>query len=388
MALQGTIDSFPVVDVLGLLSASAKTGCLELTGDRGRGTLWLREGMIVDGGVDGHPTTGAAEVVFELLLFENASFEFVVGEPGCSALVEVSVSEAVEQAEQMLGAWQQVRDVVPDFSMRVAIVAEIDGDEVTLGAAEWALVACCAGQPSVGGILVELGLGEFDGCSRLADLVQRGLLAVSEADSSPSVPEGTEEPSLVPDEVVPPAAFEDDGARAADAAVATDRVATDRVATEHGAPLSERPVQTAPKSGIFGMAPDTDFADDDQTIWADTHEGASGGSVFDAEAPGARCGDAQQHHADVSEGFPEHFPIDDLVGSGDGGAFDMHFSDEPRPGGPAFSETEVDSQPGDPLASTESVDPAPPDDVLAQIGRLSPKAAEAIAAALGDGDDG
>lgn len=358
MALQGTIDSFPVVDVLGLLSASAKTGCLELTGDRGHGELWLRDGKIVAGGVRDHPTTGAAEVVFELLLFEDASFEFLVGESGQSEPFESSVTDAVDQAEQMLEVWQQVRSAVPDLSMRVTLATEIEGDEVTLSAADWSLAACCVAHPTVGAILDELGLGEFDGCCRLADLVERGLIEVTETEQ-PHVPTPADtEPSLVPDEVVPPA------------------------------------------SDVLGADLDTDFADDDQSAVPGGFPDAPPRFTAVPEHESGLGVDAH-HEPAASEGFPEHFPIDDLVGSGDQVSFDTPpgvstgysevsaFSAEAQHGDPTPSGDFGNHAPfTDPQSVTDSDEQEPTDDVLAQIGRLSPKAAEAIAAALGDGDDG
>lgn len=391
MALQGTIDSFPVVDVLGLLSASAKTGCLELTGDRGHGSLWLRDGKIVAGDVHDHPTTGPAEVVFELLLFEEAAFEFVVGEYGQAEAFESSVVEAIEHAEQMLEVWQQVRDVVPDLSMQITLVTEIEGDEVTLSAADWSLVARCVGQPTVGEVLGELGLGEFDGCSHLADLVERGLVEVSEVEHASEPAAGVTESSLVPDEVVPPATgSQHNGTEPADSAGTMDR----------DVPLSERFPATPPVSAAFGMDLDTDFIDDDQSAGVNGFPDASPG--FTAVPEGAADQHVDAHHASpASEGFPEHFPIDDLVGSGDQVSFDTPpgvstgysevsaFSAEAYPGESASSgEFGTHAPFADPQSVADTDESAPSDDVLAQIGRLSPKAAEAIAAALGDGEGG
>ena len=50
VALQGTIDAFPLTDVLHLLSTSARSGRLVLDGDRGAATIWLEEGNVIGGG--------------------------------------------------------------------------------------------------------------------------------------------------------------------------------------------------------------------------------------------------------------------------------------------------------------------------------------------------
>ena len=44
MALQGTIDSFVLVDVMRLLGSSSKSGRLIVNGDRGSANLWFDRG--------------------------------------------------------------------------------------------------------------------------------------------------------------------------------------------------------------------------------------------------------------------------------------------------------------------------------------------------------
>ena len=46
MALQGTLDTFALPDVLRLLAATRKTGRLRITGDRGTGSAWVDAGAV------------------------------------------------------------------------------------------------------------------------------------------------------------------------------------------------------------------------------------------------------------------------------------------------------------------------------------------------------
>ena len=43
LALQGTLDTFSLPDVLRLLATTSKTGRLRIDGDRGLGSVWLAE---------------------------------------------------------------------------------------------------------------------------------------------------------------------------------------------------------------------------------------------------------------------------------------------------------------------------------------------------------
>ena len=47
MALQGTLDTFALPDVLRLLASTRKTGRLRITADRGSGSIWLDGGSVV-----------------------------------------------------------------------------------------------------------------------------------------------------------------------------------------------------------------------------------------------------------------------------------------------------------------------------------------------------
>ena len=67
MALQGTIDSFAMADVLRLLGSSAKSGRLIVNGDRGTANLWLVAGQIVGGGSPTQLSDDIVDVVFDIL---------------------------------------------------------------------------------------------------------------------------------------------------------------------------------------------------------------------------------------------------------------------------------------------------------------------------------
>ena len=47
MALQGTLDTFALADLVQLLASTQKTGELMIEGDRGSGRLWFLDGALV-----------------------------------------------------------------------------------------------------------------------------------------------------------------------------------------------------------------------------------------------------------------------------------------------------------------------------------------------------
>ncbi|MEZ5238067.1 MAG: DUF4388 domain-containing protein [Microthrixaceae bacterium] len=390
MALQGTIDSFPVVDVLGLLSGSSKSGCLQLDGDRGRARVWISEGRIVAGEVASHPTGSAADVVFELLLNEAGSFEFLTDEAAPEENLDAEVPATIAEANAMLEEWHEVRTVVPDPGVVVQLSAEADDEEIVLQAAEWQMVAAVSRSDSGTELFTSMGLGEFEGCRRLAGLVSRGLVELGE-------------PAAAQAEVVAP----DDVVTAPEDAPEAVREVTEPFGG-HGSALgaSDGHGSALGASHEQGSAPEASDAPE---------HAAATFSGDDRPSEHLHDGSADSIEHEAADAFPERFPIDDLVGTQEPVSFESSsasppaWGEEPTSGGqPVASGGHVPAQGGpvapDPWSGGEGFAapqgpageaeeasgeaPAGSEDVLSQIQKLSPKAAEAIAAALGEGEHG
>lgn len=414
MALQGTIDSFPIVDVVQLLSSSAKTGRLELVGDRGRAALWIAGGDLVAGTAQGKHCGDPAESLWELLRYSDGTFEFVEGDlPTGPGFDPASVTQMIERATQMQAEWEQIERRVPSMSHRVELVATLPGAEVRLSAEDWAVVVAAGGGLSVASLIERVGLEEFEGCRRLAEMVDRGLLGIEVATvPAGAAPEALGEPREVEmtKNVVSPS---------------PSQGAADAFAAASG--------QSAPDPQPAAATMDVVQVQEPVALPAEMASGS--GHESPATAPGGPAPQMAPQAPDPA-GFPDHFPIDDLVAAPEP-TWEPNPADAGRVG--SIDSTAVVGTPPDPVHAPEvgvasaggvahdpswghgaapqvqaadasaqagahggpwaaeaaaPVVPVPPaphgdqppeDDVLAQIGRLSPKAAEAIAAALGDG---
>ena len=125
MALQGTIDAFPVVDVLNLLAGSHKTGRLIVEGDRSTAQLFVLDGAVTGGGVQGIDEAPLADVVAELLRYSEGSFLF---EPGTLAPAPQEPGDLISCGTPDSPEHQQ-RTMAGD-----TMIAEIEGiGKMTLG---------------------------------------------------------------------------------------------------------------------------------------------------------------------------------------------------------------------------------------------------------------
>ena len=149
MSLTGTLDTFALPDVLRLLTATRKTGRLdldlELDDTIDHGALWLVDGEVAaaaapaaDGTVEAAPPS--VDAIFELLRCREGSFSFELGVrcdlDGPAGEVEVLLAGA----EELLAEWREIEAVVPSLRATLSLRAELTAPSATVTAEQWRLV--------------------------------------------------------------------------------------------------------------------------------------------------------------------------------------------------------------------------------------------------------
>ena len=186
MALQGTLDTFSLPDVLRLLATTSKTGRLRIEGDRGHGSVWLADGDVVDAtaerAMDGTPVD---EVVFELLRFEAGSFAFDGDDTATDAKDPEEIEGLLRRANSLLSEWSELENVVPSLEHEVRLANDLSVDEVIIDADRWkSLVAVAAGR-TVGELATTLSLTELGVSRAVRDLVDLGVAEVDPPGTAP-----------------------------------------------------------------------------------------------------------------------------------------------------------------------------------------------------------
>lgn len=369
MALQGTIDTFPVTDVLTLIASSSRSGRLTLTGDRGTVAVWLDRDIAVAGQTSDEHVVSAERAIFELLRFVEGSFVFesVARDDFPETDVDpVPTDTALAGARVMVEEWERIEALVPSNSHRVGLVAELSSEDVTIDASTWRTLVTITRSSSVGHLALELGLDDHDVAVLVASLVEDGLVEVTDP---------WDIDSLLADEGIPTSSNDDD-----------------------------------PPFGDADRGTDDWGSDDEDSgrLAAGISTGPSANSTD--PTPVAVGGHSGVDTSDVPAEFPEHFPIDDLIPdvlgttddpwgveqpqsvagapqSATGGA-DVPDPSEWTPSGTGGMEADAfaPQATADESAGVESSGGAASqeqgEDVLRQMSTLSPSAAEAIAATL------
>jgi len=164
VALQGTLDTFALPDVLRLLASTKKTGRLVISGSRGNGSVWVDTGSVVGTEATGAgPDPDAVAVLFELLRFGgDGSFTFEAGTTATAPAPPRPVEPLLIDAERRLVEWREIEAVVPSMDAWVSLVSDLKVAEITVTADLWKRVVAIGSGTSVGGVARTLALGELD----------------------------------------------------------------------------------------------------------------------------------------------------------------------------------------------------------------------------------
>jgi Domain of unknown function (DUF4388) len=190
VALQGTLDTFALPDVLRLLATTHKTGRLRVNGDRGSGSLWVEEGqlaaseLIVPGATD----DSLINTLFHLLRFKRGSFIFETGAMAPAGLTPNEIEPMLDEAETMLVEWRSIEAVVPSLDAWLTLRPELTGSMVKIDNERWRIIAAIGSGRSVGSVGEALGLEELPALRGVKEIVELGLVAVGER--APSIAEG------------------------------------------------------------------------------------------------------------------------------------------------------------------------------------------------------
>jgi hypothetical protein len=244
--LKGTLDDFAVTDVFRLLSASHRTGRLDLERPAGSGKVLFSDGkvvhaetslsttllgqkliaagalteaqvrkaldeqagtgqrlgeIVVGAGLVEHPELAAAlrdqvqDAVFELLQWETGNFAWepaasVDDDIGIPFEVEDLIAEVVKRLDEM----EKLQERIPSTgSIPVMASKPPEGAEaITLSPLEWQTVVLVNGSRSVSEIAVSMGRTEIDTMRTLFSLVSAGLVEMRPTGDEPATGERPE----------------------------------------------------------------------------------------------------------------------------------------------------------------------------------------------------
>ena len=187
MSLQGSIETFALPDVLGLLASTKKSGELRIVATNLDGSVWFSQGQLVQtvvGGRDLKP----ADAVFELLRLVKGTFAFEADHAAPKPGQPQAVTELLAAAQAALVEWKEIAKVVPDVDHVVSMAPEPPLPEVTVFAEQWTLLVAVAGGRSVRDLMARLDRSEFETCKAVKGLIDAGLAVLAAAPKAEPAP--------------------------------------------------------------------------------------------------------------------------------------------------------------------------------------------------------
>lgn len=218
--LNGTLETFGLDDVVGLIAAAGRTGVLRIEAGPFTGRVFF-----VDGDVTYATTRGEDGSVSDLLRYtadrpvrerrgrggrrkqrsleslvrqqivevfvrlrrpEHGRFWFVEGVKtrayGTEAHHRFSVDDVLEASDERREEWRSIEPLVPDGSTEFRLRPRLrEGtSEAEIASRDWEVLAAVGSAATVQDVAERLGLFEYPAARLVADLVERGLLVTAE----------------------------------------------------------------------------------------------------------------------------------------------------------------------------------------------------------------
>lgn len=201
--MEGMLTGFTLQEIFTMMAATKKTGVLEVMGsDANEGCVFFNEGNLtwaqteIDGAEDDEDpeSRGPAEDLVEdavMRIFEwhNEAYRFVVGETtDKGGKTSLAVVGALSSVSKRLAEWAEIRTEVPSMKARVDLINKLGSENVTLTAAEWAIVTMVGQTASVEELRQGLKTSQISLCRTLYNMSKKGMLRclgeIEDADSA------------------------------------------------------------------------------------------------------------------------------------------------------------------------------------------------------------
>jgi len=179
MTLRGTLDTVGLADLLQVLCATTKTGCLRIEVDRGSGRVWVRDGAVAAAATDRAHDAPLDEAMSDLLRHRTGSFTFDSDEQSPPSDAHENLSDLLDRAYALLDERRELEATVPSLDHRVRLMEVLpEGVQATITASQWPILVRIGDGCTVADLATGMGLTELDALRTVSGLVTSGLASV------------------------------------------------------------------------------------------------------------------------------------------------------------------------------------------------------------------
>jgi hypothetical protein len=177
LQLNGTLDKFPLRELIEMIIYSSVTGVLELRRGEELGQLFFYDGRPYHAAASDETGQEAACRLFEL---HGAAFNFMAGQTVTEETLWLDPWEMIDRAEQQAVQWQRVRPHIPSATWVPALRSNTGAEHIHINESTWPVLAAVDGQRNIAAIAENLGMTPLDVCVALVSLLEQKLVTVKQ----------------------------------------------------------------------------------------------------------------------------------------------------------------------------------------------------------------
>lgn len=213
----GLLSEMGLVDLLSTIDLGRKSGVLDIEGPPGKGTIFFREGRVVDARTGRY---SGANAVYRMLVWNEGRFEIRFGPCAVDDVVEMSTQGLLMEGMRRLDEWQRLQEQLPPLDS----VYEVNTRELAARLGEIPdevnqILRLFDGERTLVEVVDESGFDDLSALATLSKLYFEGLIIEGPAQSGTSDGDDDTGAAMVPaaGEPEPERAAPLDGTRSDDA---------------------------------------------------------------------------------------------------------------------------------------------------------------------------
>lgn len=192
MKLEGTLDTFPLRELIDMAVYSSVTGAINIYSRGEHGRLYFRDGTLY------HATRGSAkgaDALAELFEHSGGTFAMVSDVTTDEESLWGALSHHLQAAEQLASRWRMARPYVPSLDLTPALLVSREAAQRRIGPAHYPILGAIDGQATLREIAASLGWAEIDVAEAVVQMSVDGLVDLriqrTDADVTPAAGGGS-----------------------------------------------------------------------------------------------------------------------------------------------------------------------------------------------------
>lgn len=177
MSLEGSLKSFGLEELIGMLSWGKKTGKLLLKTDNEVGEIFLK------GGIPIHAQVGqikGEDALFHVFLWMDGNFAFDTDISSPVESIDMPIEMVIKEAGERKRRWEEVQTQIPNFDVTLEPIAALEKDHIILSADEWIILPMIFNRKTIKNINLTSPLGSYRSVMAIHSLIEQGVFSLGQ----------------------------------------------------------------------------------------------------------------------------------------------------------------------------------------------------------------